>query len=104
MTRLPLARSTPLTLPQVWTTRPSLTRSKLAWQTCLLSSSSMGDCKLWPDHWPWPEPIPIRSGGAYFGGAEDDGKLILSPVEPARNHFAFHEDGSALRQFRAFAT
>ena len=25
------------TLPQVWTTRPSFTRSRLAWQTCSLS-------------------------------------------------------------------
>src|SRR6478672_4654027 len=42
MTILPAARSTPLTLPQVWITSPSATSLRFASQTSFLSSSSMG--------------------------------------------------------------
>src|SRR5207302_1605146 len=41
MTRLPDARSTPLTLPNVWITSPSRTSCKFASQTAFLKSSSM---------------------------------------------------------------
>src|SRR5580765_4968019 len=42
MTMRPRRRSIPLTLPQVWTTRPSLTRSRFARQTSAFSFCNMG--------------------------------------------------------------